>query len=47
VTKIKGKPKNIDKLSEPRRQFEMWTYPTDSTTSHLYFENNMLVRIEE
>ena len=47
VTKIKGKPKYIDKLSEPRHQFEMWTYPTDSITSRLYFENNMLVRIEE
>ena len=47
VTKIRGKPRYIDKLSESRRQFEMWTYPTDSTTSRLYFENNMLVRIEE
>ena len=47
VAKIKGKPKYIDKLSEPRRQFAMWTYPTDSITSRLYFENNMLMRIEE
>jgi len=47
VAKIKGKPKYIDKLSDPRRQFAMWTYPTDSITSRLYFENNMLVRIEE
>ena len=47
VKKIRGKPKYIDKMNEPRRQFEMWTYPTDSTISRLYFENNMLVRIEE
>jgi hypothetical protein len=47
VKKIRGKPKFIDKMNEPRRQFEMWTYPTDSTISRLYFENNMLVRIEE
>ena len=47
VTKIKGKPKYIDELSESRRQFAMWTYPTDSTISRFYFENNMLVRIEE
>ncbi len=47
VKKIRGNPKYIDKMNEPRRQFEMWTYPADSTTSRLYFENNMLVRIEE
>ena len=47
VKKIKGLPKHIDTMNEPRRQFEMWTYPTDSTTFHLYFENNILVRIEE
>ncbi len=47
VTEIKGRPKYINKLSEARRQFQMWIYVTDSTTSHLYFENNMLVRIEE
>jgi len=47
VKKIKGLPKHIDTMNEPRRQFEMWTYPTDSTTFRLYFENNMLVRIEE
>ena len=47
VKQIKGLPKHISTMNEARRQFEMWTYPTDSITSHLYFENNMLVRIEE
>ena len=47
VKQIKGLPKHIGTMNEPRRQFEMWTYPTDSITSRLYFENNMLVRIEE
>ena len=47
VKQIKGLPKHISTMNEPSRQFEMWTYPTDSITSHLYFENNMLVRIEE
>jgi len=47
VKKIRGLPKFIDKMNEPRRQFEMWTYPSDSITSRLYFENNMLMRIED
>ena len=47
VKQIKGLPKHIDTMSEPRSQSELWTYPTDSTTYRLYFENNMLMRIEE
>ena len=47
VMKIRGNPKFIDKMNEPLHQFEMWTYPTDSITSRLYFENNMLMRIED
>tara|TARA_Y100000780_G_scaffold7807_1_gene7171 strand:- start:284 stop:1207 length:924 start_codon:yes stop_codon:yes gene_type:complete len=47
VKQIKGLPKHIDTMNEPRRQFELWTYSTDSTISRLYFENNMLVRIEK
>ena len=47
VKNIRGLPKFIDKMNEPRRQFEMWTYPSDSITSRLYFENNMLMRIED
>ena len=46
VRKIKGSPDYIDKLNESNRQFEMWTYSTDSKISRLFFENNMLVRIE-
>ena len=42
-----GIPKYTDNMNEPRRQFEMWTYTTDSTISRLYFENNMLMRIEK
>ena len=47
VKQIKGLPKKIDTMNEPRHQFELWTYSTDSTISRLYFENNMLVRIEK
>ena len=47
VKKIMGIPKYTDNMNEPRRQFEMWTYTTDSTISRLYFENNMLMRIEK
>ena len=47
VEKIQGIPKFIDEIDEANRHFEMWTYPTDSTTSHLYFDNNMLIRIEK
>ena len=47
VKQIKGLPKHIDTMNEPRHQFELWTYSTDSTISRLYFENNMLVRIEK
>ena len=47
VKNIKGNPKYIDTINETRRQFEMWTYPTDSITTRLFFENNMLVRIEK
>ena len=47
VKNIRGLPKFIDKMNEPLRQFEMWTYPSDSITSRLYFENNILMRIED
>jgi hypothetical protein len=47
VKKIMGIPKYTDNMNEPHRQFEMWTYTTDSTISRLYFENNMLMRIEK
>ena len=47
VKKIQGIPKFIDEIDEAHRHFEMWTYPSDSITSRLYFENNMLVRIED
>ena len=47
VKKIQGIPKFIDEIDEANRHFEMWTYPTDSTTSHLYFDNNKLIRIEK
>ena len=47
VKKIQGIPEFVDEIDEAHRHFEMWTYPTDSTTSHLYFDNNMLIRIEK
>ena len=47
VEKIQGIPKFIDEIDEAHRHFEMWTYPNDLTTSHLYFDNNILIRIEK
>ena len=47
VEEIQGAPKFIDEIEEAHQHFEMWTYQTDSGTSHLYFDNNMLVRIEK
>ena len=47
VEKIQGVPKFINETDEVHGHFEMWTYPTDSATSHLYFENNKLIRIEK
>ena len=37
----------IDEIEEAHQHFKMWTYQTDSGTSHLYFDNNMLIRIEK
>ena len=47
VKKIQGIPEFIDEIDEAHRHFEMWTYPNDLTTSHLYFDNNILIRIEK
>ena len=47
VKKIQGMPKFIDEIKEAHQYFEMWTYPTDSTTSYLYFKNDMLIRVEK
>ena len=44
---IQGPPQSIDKHSESGELFEMWTYPKGSDVSHLYFRNNMLIRIEK
>jgi len=42
-----GTPKYINKHTEKNELFEMWTYPKSSDISHLYFRNNMLIRIEK
>ena len=47
VKKIQGIPEFVDAIDEAHRHFEMWTYPNDSTISHLYFDNNILIRIEK
>ena len=44
---IQGAPQFIDKQTEKDQLFEMWTYPEDRDISHLYFRNNMLIRIEK
>ena len=47
VNKIQGVPQFIDEIDEGHRHFEMWTYLTDSGTTYLYFDNNILVRVEK
>ena len=47
VEKIKGKPKYIDKNINAKIQFEMWSFPEDSSLSRLYFKNNILIKIEK
>ena len=44
---IQGDPQFIDKQTEKDQLFEMWTYPEGKDISHLYFRNNMLIRIEK
>ena len=44
---IHGAPQFTDKHTEKDQLFEMWTYPEDRDISHLYFRNNMLIRIEK
>ena len=46
VKKIQGMPQFIDKHTEKNQHFEMWTYPEKEDVSHLYFKNNMLIRME-
>ena len=47
ATNIQGVPQFIDKHTEKDQLFEMWTYPDDRDISHLYFKNNMLIRIDK
>ena len=44
---VQGTPQFIDKHTEHNQLFELWTYPEGKDISHLYFKNNMLIRIEE
>jgi len=44
---IQGTPQFIDKHTEKDQLFEMWTYPEVRDITHLYFRNNMLIRIEK
>ena len=44
---IQGDPQFIDKHTEKDQLFEMWTYPEGRDIEHLYFRNNMLIRIEK
>tara|TARA_B100001250_G_scaffold75248_1_gene61547 strand:+ start:270 stop:1952 length:1683 start_codon:yes stop_codon:yes gene_type:complete len=47
IENIKGKPKYIDKNINANIQFEMWSFPEDSSLSRLYFKNNILIKIEK
>ena len=47
IETIKGKPKYIDKNINANIQFEMWSFPEDSSISRLYFKNNILIKIEK
>ena len=42
-----GIPQFIDRQKDKNKLHEMWTYTNGSSVSHLYFENNILFRIEE
>jgi hypothetical protein len=44
---IQGVPQFIDTHTEKDQLFEMWTYPEGLEVSHLYFRDNMLIRIEK
>ena len=44
---ILGKPEHIDQHVKNNQQFEMWTYTQDADSYHLYFRNQMLIRIEK
>ena len=44
---ILGKPEHIDQHVKNNQQFEMWTYTQDADFYHLYFRNQMLIRIEK
>ena len=44
---IKGTPQIIDKHTENKQHFEMWTYSNDKDVSQLFFRNNMLIRIKK
>ena len=46
VKKIFGKPKYIDKIDDENILFEMWTYPIEAHVSRLYFENDILNKID-
>ena len=43
---VQGTPQFIDQHTEHNQLFELWTYPEGKDISHLYFKNNMLIRIE-
>ena len=47
VEKIKGTPEIIDEINETNQYFQMWTYNTNSKRIHLYFQNHMLIRIDQ
>ena len=39
--------KYIDKSINANIQYEMWSFPEDSSFSRLYFKNNILIKIEK
>jgi hypothetical protein len=47
IEMILGKPEHIDQHVENNHQFEMWTYTKETDFYHLYFRNQMLIRIEK
>ena len=47
IKSIQGVPQFIDTHTEKDQLFEMWTYPEGLEVSHLYFRDNMLIRIEK
>jgi len=47
VMEITGEPTFIDKIDKSGRLYEMWSFDDHPKAKRLYFEDNLLVKIEK